>query len=216
MRFSRDHGQYTANTQLKTGSAGIDSLCAFMGHPKKRRDMRMYIASETRYDQMQYRRCGNSGIRLPILSLGLWHNFGDNADYENMKRMIFTAFDNGITHFDIANNYGPKPGAAERNFGRILKEELGAYRDELIISTKAAYDMWEGPYGEYGSRKHMLASLDQSLKRLELDYVDIFYMHRMDPDTPIEESMLALDQAVRSGKALLQSAIPGFRKRSPG
>ena len=136
------------------------------------------------------------------MSLGLWHNFGDTADYENMKALVFTAFDNGITHFDLANNYGPAPGSAERNFGKILKEELSPYRDELIISTKAGYDMWEGPYGNWGSRKYLLASLDQSLKRLGLDYVDIFYHHRPDPDTPLEETMGALTRAVRSGKAL--------------
>ena len=151
---------------------------------------------------MTYNRCGKSGLKLPAVSLGLWHNFGDTADYENMKALVFTAFDNGITHFDLANNYGPAPGSAERNFGKILKEELSSYRDELIISTKAGYDMWEGPYGNWGSRKYLLASLDQSLKRLGLDYVDIFYHHRPDPDTPLEETMGALTRAVRSGKAL--------------
>lgn len=151
---------------------------------------------------MTYNRCGKSGLKLPAVSLGLWHNFGDTADYENMKALVFTAFDNGITHFDLANNYGPAPGSAERNFGKILKEELSPYRDELIISTKAGYDMWEGPYGNWGSRKYLLASLDQSLKRLGLDYVDIFYHHRPDPDTPLEETMGALTRAVRSGKAL--------------
>lgn len=162
----------------------------------------MYQANENRYQTMKYHRCGSSGLMLPEVSLGLWHNFGDTAVYENMKELCFTAFDHGITHFDLANNYGPKPGSAEKNFGRILKEELGAYRDELIVSTKAGYEMWDGPYGNWGSRKYLLASLDQSLKRLGLDYVDIFYHHRMDPDTPLEETMGALDQAVKSGKAL--------------
>ena len=162
----------------------------------------MYKASESRYQSMTYNRCGNSGLKLPAVSLGLWHNFGDNSDYENMKQLIYTAFDNGITHFDLANNYGPAPGSAERNFGRILKDGFGIYRDELIISTKAGYDMWEGPYGDWGSRKYLLASLDQSLKRMGLEYVDIFYHHRMDPETPLEETMGALAQAVASGKAL--------------
>lgn len=151
---------------------------------------------------MKYHRCGNSGLKLPEISLGLWHNFGDTAVYENMKSLIFTAFDHGITHFDLANNYGPQPGSAERNFGRILKEELSSYRDEMLVSTKAGYDMWEGPYGNWGSRKYLIASLDQSLKRLNLDYVDIFYHHRMDPETPLEETMEALTDIVRSGKAL--------------
>lgn len=162
----------------------------------------MYTPSGERYSSMTYNRCGKSGLKLPAVSMGLWHNFGDTADYENMKALVFTAFDNGITHFDLANNYGPAPGSAERNFGKILKEELSPYRDELIISTKAGYDMWEGPYGNWGSRKYLLASLDQSLKRLGLDYVDIFYHHRPDPDTPLEETMGALTSAVRSGKAL--------------
>ena len=162
----------------------------------------MYQASEKRYDSMNYVSCGNSGLKLPIVSLGLWHNFGDNADYGNMKNLCFTAFDNGITHFDLANNYGPPYGSAEKNFGKIMKEELGCYRDELLISTKAGYDMWAGPYGNWGSRKYLLASLDQSLKRMGLEYVDIFYHHRMDPETPLEETMGALDQAVKSGKAL--------------
>lgn len=161
-----------------------------------------YTASENRYAEMEYRRCGKSGLKLPVVSLGLWHNFGDTGNYENMKSLLFTAFDNGITHFDLANNYGPAPGSAERNFGRILKEDLGAYRDELIISTKAGYDMWEGPYGNWGSRKYLIASLDQSLKRMGLDYVDIFYHHRMDPETPLEETMQTLADIVRSGKAL--------------
>lgn len=151
---------------------------------------------------MNYFSSGNSGLKLPALSLGLWHNFGDNADYENMKALCFTAFDHGITHFDLANNYGPPYGSAETNFGKILKEDLGCYRDELLISTKAGYDMWAGPYGNWGSRKYLLASLDQSLKRMGLEYVDIFYHHRMDPETPLEETMGALSQAVKSGKAL--------------
>ena len=162
----------------------------------------MYTANESRYNEMKYNRCGDSGLKLPKVSLGLWHNFGSNHNYANMKQMCFTAFDKGITHFDIANNYGPEPGAAETNFGRILKHELREYRDELIISTKAGYLMWDGPYGDGGSRKYLLSSLDQSLNRLQLDYVDIFYHHRMDKETPIEESMLALDTAVKSGKAL--------------
>ena len=162
----------------------------------------MYQASNERYQTMTYNRCGNSGLKLPAVSLGLWHNFGDTGCYENMKKMCFTAFDNGITHFDLANNYGPAPGSAERNFGKILKEDLMPYRDELIISTKAGFDMWEGPYGVGGSRKYLLASLDQSLKRMGLDYVDIYYHHCMDPETPLEESMSALAQAVKSGKAL--------------
>lgn len=151
---------------------------------------------------MAYNRCGRSGLKLPAVSLGLWHNFGDTGVYENMRQICFTAFDNGITHFDLANNYGPAPGSAEKNFGRILKEDLGQYRDELIISTKAGYEMWDGPYGDWGSRKYLLASLDQSLKRMGLEYVDIFYHHRMDPETPLEETMGALAQAVASGKAL--------------
>lgn len=161
-----------------------------------------YQADETRYDTMEYRRCQASGLKLPIVSLGFWHNFGDVSNFSTMKDMCRTAFDNGITHFDLANNYGPKPGSAERNLGRILKEDFNAYRDELIISTKAGYDMWSGPYGDWGSRKYLIASLDQSLKRLGLDYVDIFYHHRMDPDTPLEETMGALDSIVKSGKAL--------------
>ena len=162
----------------------------------------MYKASSVRYEKMSYARCGDSGLMLPRVSLGLWHNFGDTADYGNMKELVFTAFDNGITHFDLANNYGPEPGSAERNFGKILKEELGSYRDEILVSTKAGYEMWDGPYGNMGSRKYLLASLDQSLKRMGLEYVDIFYHHRPDPDTPLEETMGALDSAVKSGKAL--------------
>ncbi len=161
-----------------------------------------YTASHNRYDTIEYRKCGESGLKLPSVSLGLWHNFGDTGDFDNMKKMCFTAFDNGITHFDLANNYGPQPGAAERNFGKILNEHMKPYRDEMIISTKAGYTMWDGPYGDFGSRKYLLASLDQSLMRMGLDYVDIFYHHRMDPDTPLYESMWALDQAVKSGKAL--------------
>ncbi|MBC8547650.1 aldo/keto reductase [Clostridiaceae bacterium NSJ-31] len=162
----------------------------------------IYEANNARYQSMKYNRCGKSGLLLPMISLGLWHNFGDHDDYENMRQMCFTAFDHGITHFDLANNYGPAPGSAEINFGRILRENLHPYRDELIISTKAGYLMWDGPYGDWGSRKYLLASLDQSLSRMGLDYVDIFYHHRMDPDTPLEESMMALDSAVKSGKAL--------------
>lgn len=162
----------------------------------------MYTASSERYDTMVYNRCGKSGLLLPAVSLGLWHNFGTNADPENMKAMCRTAFDLGITHFDLANNYGPEYGSAETNFGKILKEDFAPYRDEMIISTKAGYDMWPGPYGNWGSRKYLIASLDQSLKRLGLDYVDIFYHHRMDPETPLEETMEALAQIVRSGKAL--------------
>lgn len=162
----------------------------------------MYVADENRYETMKYHRCGNSGLMLPAVSLGLWHNFGSNGNYDNMLDMCFTAFDQGITHFDLANNYGPAPGAAEENFGRILKDGLGNYRDELVISTKAGYDMWKGPYGNWGSRKYLIASLDQSLQRMGLDYVDIFYHHRPDPETPLEETMLALDSIVKSGKAL--------------
>lgn len=163
---------------------------------------RMYQASNTRYQSMPYFALGQSGLRLPGVSLGLWHNFGDTASYENMKRLCLTAFDHGITHFDLANNYGPEAGSAEINFGRILRDALLPYRDELLISTKAGYFMWDGPYGDGGSRKYLLASLDQSLRRMGIDYVDIFYHHRMDPSTPLEETMGALAQAVRSGKAL--------------
>ena len=169
---------------------------------RKYEEVTMYQAAETRYDSMPYFKCGNSGLKLPGVSLGLWHNFGDFASTESMKSLLFTAFDNGITHFDLANNYGPEPGRAEINFGKIFKEEFQAYRDEMIISTKAGYLMWDGPYGDWGSRKYLLSSLDQSLKRMDLEYVDIFYHHRMDPDTPLEETMGALAQAVASGKAL--------------
>lgn len=161
-----------------------------------------YEAKNARYETMRYNRSGRSGLKLPLVSLGLWHNFGTKDDYENMKALCFTAFDSGITHFDLANNYGPEPGSAETNFGKILRDGLGAYRDEIIVSTKAGYLMWPGPYGDWGSRKYLLSSLDQSLKRMGLEYVDIFYHHRMDPDTPLEESMLALDSAVKGGKAL--------------
>ena len=162
----------------------------------------MYIANAERYDKMVYNRSGKSGIKLPALSLGMWHNFGDGSNYENMRDMVLTSFDLGITHFDLANNYGPAPGSAESNFGKILASELSAYRDEMMISTKAGYDMWEGPYGNWGSKKYLVASLDQSLRRMGLDYVDIFYHHRMDPETPLWETMDALAGIVRSGKAL--------------
>lgn len=162
----------------------------------------MYIADKDRYNKLEYARCGKSGLKLPRISLGLWHNFGDNNDFKTMQKLCFTAFDNGITHFDLANNYGPPYGSAEINFGRILRQDLKKYRDELLISTKAGYNMWEGPYGNWGSRKYLIASLDQSLKRMGLEYVDIFYHHRMDKDTPLEETMGALNQIVQSGKAL--------------
>ena len=161
-----------------------------------------YVANENRYDYTEYRKSGESGLKLPAISLGLWHNFGDNADYKNMCKMCFTAFDNGITHFDLANNYGPSAGSAERNFGKILNKEMKYYRDQMIISTKAGYYMWPGPYGDFGSRKYLMASLDQSLKRLNVDYVDIFYHHRMDKDTPLYETMWTLADIVKSGKAL--------------
>ncbi|HET6549413.1 MAG TPA: L-glyceraldehyde 3-phosphate reductase [Solirubrobacter sp.] len=161
-----------------------------------------YVAAEDRYDAMPYRRCGRSGIKLPAISLGLWNNFGDDKPLETQRAIIRRAFDLGITHIDLANNYGPPPGSAELNFGRVMREDLAPYRDELIVSTKAGYDMWPGPYGEWGSRKYLLASLDQSLSRMGLDYVDIFYSHRFDPDTPLEETIGALDTAVRSGRAL--------------
>lgn len=161
-----------------------------------------YTPSENRYSAMQYNRCGRSGLKLPVISLGLWHNFGGADDYENARKMILRAFDLGITHFDLANNYGPPYGSAEKTFGKILKEDLQGYRDELIITSKAGWDMWPGPYGDFGSRKYLMASCDQSLKRMGVDYVDIFYSHRPDPETPMEETMMALDQIVRSGKAL--------------
>lgn len=161
-----------------------------------------YIASESRYESIEYKKCGESGLKLPAVSFGLWHNFGDSADFENMRKMCFTAFDNGITHFDLANNYGPSAGSAELNFGKILNGDMKNYRDEMIVSTKAGYYMWPGPYGEWGSRKYLTASLDQSLKRMGLDYVDIFYHHRPDPNTPLYETMWALADIVRSGKAL--------------
>ena len=165
--------------------------------------MEKYFADELRYDGgMKFERCGRSGVLLPKVSLGFWHNFGAVDDYDRCRRIARYAFDHGVVHFDLANNYGPEPGSAELNLGRILRENFRPYRDELTITTKAGYLMWDGPYGEWGSRKHMLASLDQSLKRLGLEYVDIFYHHRMDPDTPLEETMLALEQAVRSGKAV--------------
>ena len=162
----------------------------------------MYQADEKRYEEMKYNRCGDSGLLLPAVSLGLWHNFGSKGNFDNMLDMCHTAFDHGITHFDLANNYGPVYGAAEENFGRILKKDLGVYRDELVISTKAGYDKWPGPYGNWGSKKYLVASLDQSLKRMGLDYVDIYYHHRPDPNTPLEETVRALDGIVRSGKAL--------------
>jgi L-glyceraldehyde 3-phosphate reductase len=161
-----------------------------------------YTPGSDRYKKMEYRRCGNSGLKLPVLSLGLWHNFGHVDVLENCRSILRLAFDSGVTHFDLANNYGPPPGSAEENFGRLLKQDFASYRDELIISTKAGYYMWEGPYGEWGSKKYLVASLDQSLKRMGLDYVDIFYHHRPDPGTPLEETMTALDLIVRQGKAL--------------
>jgi L-glyceraldehyde 3-phosphate reductase len=161
-----------------------------------------YVAQDNRYDSMPFRRCGRSGIRLPLISLGLWHNFGHNADFKNARTILRNAFDFGITHFDLANNYGPPFGSAEESFGRIMAKDFVSYRDELIISTKAGWDMWPGPYGNFGSRKYLIASCDQSLKRMGLDYVDIFYHHRPDPDTPLEETMGALDHLVRQGKAL--------------
>lgn len=172
----------------------------------------MYVADSQRYDSMHYRRCGRSGIQLPAVSLGLWHNFGGVDNFENSRAMLRHAFDLGITHFDLANNYGPPYGSAEENFGRIFKKDFLPYRDELMISTKAGWDMWPGPYGDFGSRKYLLASLDQSLKRMGLDYVDIFYHHRPDPDTPMEESMGALDTAVRSGR-VLYVGISGYNAK---
>lgn len=162
----------------------------------------IYTAEENRYSQMKYRRCGKSGLKLPSISLGLWQNFSDFDLFDNCRTLLREAFDNGITHFDLANNYGPPPGSAEETFGRVMKKDFGPYRDEMIIATKAGYDMWPGPYGDFGSKKYLVASFDQSLKRMGLDYVDIFYHHRPDPETPIEETMLALDLIVRQGKAL--------------
>ena len=176
-----------------------------------------YIADEKRYDNMQYNRCGNSGIKLPLISLGLWHNFGGVDIFENGREMVLRAFDLGITHFDLANNYGPPAGSAEENFGKILKSDLKAYRDEMIITSKAGWGMWPGPYGDFGSRKYLIASCDQSLKRMGLEYFDIFYSHRPDPNTPVEETMMALDQIVRSGKALyagISSYNPEESKRA--
>ncbi len=170
----------------------------------------MYIPAETRYDNMQYRRCGNSGVMLPAISLGLWHNFGSITPFETQQSLLRTAFDNGITHFDLANNYGPPYGEAERNFGRHMDVDWKPYRDELFLSTKAGYDMWKGPYGDHGSRKYLVASIDQSLKRMHVDYVDVFYHHRPDPDTPIEETAAALDYIVRSGRALY-AGISNYR-----
>lgn len=172
--------------------------------------MSAYTPSEGRYQTMMYRRCGRSGVLLPAISLGLWHNFGDIDDYKNCRKILQTAFDSGITHFDLANNYGPPAGSAEENFGQILKKDFGGYRDEMIISTKAGYKMWEGPYGDWGSKKYLVSSLDQSLKRMKLDYVDIFYSHRPDPNTPLEETMGALDLVVRQGKALY-AGISNYR-----
>lgn len=169
---------------------------------EKGMDNNMYKASDNRYDNMKYLRCGKSGILLPRVSLGLWHNFGSVDKFENIKELLFEAFDQGITHFDLANNYGPVYGSAEENFGRVMDSDLRPYRDEMIISTKAGYDMWPGPYGNWGSRKYLMASLDQSLKRMKLDYVDIFYHHRPDPETPLEETMTALSDIVKQGKAL--------------
>ncbi len=161
-----------------------------------------YVASPDRYQTMTYNRCGNSGLLLPAISLGLWHNFGETDDYENTRKILQLAFDKGITHFDLANNYGPPPGGAELTFGKVLKDDFKSYRDEMIISSKAGWKMWDGPYGDYGSKKYLVASLDQSLKRMGLEYVDIFYHHRPDPNTPMEETMAALDLIVRQGKAL--------------
>ncbi len=167
-----------------------------------RDEIMKYTPNPKRYEDVKYKKCGESGLKLPAVSLGLWHNFGDDADFENMRNMCFAAFDNGITHFDLANNYGPEAGSAETNFGKILNHDLKDYRDEMIISTKAGYYMWPGPYGDWGSKKYLTASLDQSLKRMNIDYVDIFYHHRMDPNTPLYETMWALDSIVKSGKAL--------------
>lgn len=181
--------------------------------------MKEYIADECRYNDMVYRRCGKTGLRLPEISLGFWQHFSDANIYNDCRNIVLRAFDLGITHFDLANNYGSPAGSAERNFGRILREDLYCYRDELIITTKAGYDMWAGPYGEWGSRKYLIASIDQSLRRLGLDYVDIFYSHRFDPDTPLEETMGALDQIVRQGKALyvgISNYSPEMAKKAIG
>ncbi len=194
--------------RVRTRSSATDTRGVALGNGRQDRvpyDAELgptrYVAAGDRYERISYRRCGRSGLKLPEISLGLWQNFGDDRPLENSRRMLRRAFDLGITHFDLANNYGPPYGSAESNFGRILDEDLRPYRDELVISTKAGYDMWPGPYGEFGSRKYLLASLDQSLRRLRLDHVDIFYSHRFDPETPLEETMGALDTAVRSGKA---------------
>ncbi|MFZ1080912.1 MAG: L-glyceraldehyde 3-phosphate reductase [Candidatus Kryptoniota bacterium] len=188
------------------GAIGAHVVNRTVSHHKTKRKKIVsssnYFPAEKRYDRMLYRRCGRSGLKLPTISLGLWHNFGGVDVYENFRKIVWNAFDSGITHFDLANNYGPPPGSAEENFGRILKSNFTGYRDEMIISTKAGYEMWHGPYGEWGSRKYLLASLDQSLKRIQLDYVDIFYSHRPDPETPLEETMGALASAVHQGKAL--------------
>lgn len=185
-----------------TRSILYDTLVTLNVEAYKEERAMKYTANEKRYESVEYRKCGESGLKLPAVSLGMWHNFGDNADFENMCKMCFTAFDNGITHFDLANNYGPVAGSAETNFGKILHEHMKTYRDQMIISTKAGYYMWPGPYGDKGSKKYLTASLDQSLSRMKLDYVDIFYHHRMDPETPLYETMWALDGIVKSGKAL--------------
>jgi L-glyceraldehyde 3-phosphate reductase len=191
----------TRSETIEKFTVPICVQCIFIGHNLITSFMN-YQPDPNRYTKMKYRRCGNSGIQLPLISLGLWHNFGAIDDFENCRTIVHTAFDNGITHFDLANNYGPPPGAAEETFGKILKQDLGAYRDELIISSKAGWKMWDGPYGDFGSRKYLVASLDQSLKRMGLDYVDIFYHHRPDPETNLEETMSALDFIVQQGKAL--------------
>ncbi|HBC89677.1 MAG TPA: L-glyceraldehyde 3-phosphate reductase [Lentisphaeria bacterium] len=180
-----------------------------------KKSIKKYVPAENRYADMKYNRCGRSGLKLPAISLGLWHNFGGVDDFENCRKMLKRAFDLGITHFDLANNYGPPAGSAEINFGKILKKDFAGYRDELVISTKAGYYMWPGPYGEWGSRKYILASLEQSLKRMGIDHVDIFYHHRPDPDTPLEESMSALEQAVRQGKAIY-AGVSNYRSQQMG
>ena len=196
------HAAWPASHNPKTSLYTCPGAQHFVSLYKIPLTMDSYTASASRYDTMQYARCGRSGLLLPRLSLGLWHNFGSVDDYSVYSRTAFTAFDHGVTHFDLANNYGPVYGSAEENFGRILRDGLGRYRDEIIISTKAGYDMWPGPYGNWGSRKYLLASLDQSLRRMGIEYVDIFYSHRPDPGTPLEETMEALSDAVRRGKAL--------------